>query len=279
MQTLSELLGVSSVDVVDVGANPIDGPAPYAALLKDGVAAVVGFEPQPEGLARLNQAKGPRERYLPHVVGDGSTVRFRTCKAPGMSSTLVPNARLLSYFHGFPEWSKVLKEEELPTRRLDDLDEIPNIDLLKIDVQGGELAVFRGGARKLADAVAIQTEVNFLPMYEGQALFAELDQHLRGLGFLLHAFTPLQKRCFAPLTANGSIYDGINQVFWADAVYVKDFTHLERLSSEKLRRLALVLHGVYGSVDLTQVVLKAHDAQYGTHLWKPYLEVGLKLKA
>ena len=37
--------------VVDVGANPIDGETPYKSLLERRLCTVVGFEPQPTGLA------------------------------------------------------------------------------------------------------------------------------------------------------------------------------------------------------------------------------------
>jgi hypothetical protein len=41
---LSVLLGVSCIiQVVDIGANPIDGPTPYASLLASGCAEIVGF--------------------------------------------------------------------------------------------------------------------------------------------------------------------------------------------------------------------------------------------
>jgi hypothetical protein len=42
--------------IVDVGANPIDGDPPYKAMLRLGLCDVVGFEPQPETLARLDGA-------------------------------------------------------------------------------------------------------------------------------------------------------------------------------------------------------------------------------
>ena len=50
------------------------------------------------------------------------------------------------------------------TRRLDDISEIEHLDFLKIDVQGGELAVFHGGKSKLSETVAIQTEISFVPL-------------------------------------------------------------------------------------------------------------------
>jgi hypothetical protein len=48
------------------------------------------------------------------------------------------------------------------------IDRVPvharRLDFLKIDVQGGELAVFQGGISKLSETVAIQTEISFVPL-------------------------------------------------------------------------------------------------------------------
>lgn len=52
---------------------------------------------------------------------------------------------------------------EVETVRLDDVPETASVDLLKIDIQGGELMVFQNAERRLADALVIQTEVEFLP--------------------------------------------------------------------------------------------------------------------
>ena len=47
------------VEVVDVGANPIEGDAPYKGLLQAGLCRVTGFEPQEAALAELKALKGP----------------------------------------------------------------------------------------------------------------------------------------------------------------------------------------------------------------------------
>lgn len=53
--TLSELLrqhvDLPDIAIVDVGANPLTGKAPYQPLLDAGAASVVGFEPAPEAFA------------------------------------------------------------------------------------------------------------------------------------------------------------------------------------------------------------------------------------
>jgi hypothetical protein len=54
-QSFSELTAMQvCINVVDIGANPIDGVPPYASLLRAGNAKVVGLEPNPEALAKLN---------------------------------------------------------------------------------------------------------------------------------------------------------------------------------------------------------------------------------
>src|SRR5689334_943101 len=104
---LKELIGRAvRIKVVDIGANPIDGTPPYAPLLRAGDADVVGFEPNPEALAKLNAMKGPTETYLPHTVGDGRPQTLHICAAPGMTSLLQPDPAVLSRFHGFPAWGQ-----------------------------------------------------------------------------------------------------------------------------------------------------------------------------
>ena len=90
------------IKIVDIGANPIGGPTPYAALLAAGDAEIVGFEPNLAALAELNGMKGPNETYLPHAVGDGGRHTLNFCQAPGMTSLLPPNPAVLGLFHGFP---------------------------------------------------------------------------------------------------------------------------------------------------------------------------------
>ncbi len=75
------------------------------------------------------------------------------------------------------------------------------MDYLKIDVQGSELAIFQNGRRRLADAVVIQTEVSFLPLYKKQPVFGQIDLELRGQGFIPHALTSIDRRMIWPMAA------------------------------------------------------------------------------
>ncbi len=157
---------------------------------------------------------------------------------------------MLNAFPLFAHFGTVLKEMPVETRTLDSISEIAALDLLKIDVQGSELSVFHNGSARLGDAVAIQTEVSFMPLYKNQPVFGDVDLALRALGFVPHMFANINKRMILPVHYADNLYASINQLLEADIVYVRDFTQPEKMSAEQLKHLAMVAHHCYGSYDL-----------------------------
>jgi FkbM family methyltransferase len=235
--------------VLDIGANLVDGDPPYQRMLDEGLCTVTGFEPQQRALAELEQRKGPMERYLPYVVGDGQTHRLKVTRAEGMTSLLTPDDNQLRLFTGFPEWGSVVEEIDVQTHRLDDLD-IDDFDLLKIDIQGAELMVFQHGRQRLRNAVAVQTEVSFVPLYRDQPTFGDVDRELRSQGFVPHSMPALKRWAIAPTMFGGDFRIPGNQLLEADFVYVRDLAYPESMSSEQLSHLAMIAFHIYGSVDL-----------------------------
>lgn len=271
-RSFKALVGIDvPVRVVDIGANMIESEPPYAPLLRAGSAEVVGFEPNPEALDRLNKIKGPCETYLPHAVGDGGRHLLHFCAAEGMTSLLKPNPRVLSLFHGFSEWGRVVSEREVDTVRLDDIPETAGIDLLKMDIQGAELIVLRNAVERLKDAVVVQAEVEFLPMYEDQPLFSDIDIFMRERGFVFHRFFPTVSRVIEPLVVDNNIYAGLSQLLWADAIFVRDFTRPEDLTDRQLIVMARIAHECYQSIDLALHLLGEKDRRAGTQLGPAYL--------
>jgi FkbM family methyltransferase len=218
-------------------------------MLDYGLCTVTGFEPQERPLAFLEQHKGPLERYLPQVVGDGREHRLKITQAEGMTSLLTPDPNQLRLFNGFPGWGSVVEERDVQTHRLDDLD-IDEFDLLKIDVQGAELMVLQNGRERLRDAVAVHTEVSFVPLYLGQPTFGEVDGELRSQGFVPHSMPALKQWAIAPTVFGDNLYTPGNQVLEADMVYVRDIAHPQQMTSEQLAHLAMIAFHIYGSVDL-----------------------------
>jgi hypothetical protein len=110
----------------------------------------------------------------------------------------------------------VENEVECPLRKLDTLVAgLPEISLLKIDVQGYEKEALAGAAQSLAKTKFLLIELNYMPQYEGGSWMGEIHQLLTGTyGFVLVDAT-------RPLCLNGraSMSDGL----YVNEALVPDF--------------------------------------------------------
>lgn len=262
LRRLQSLLQIDQLtEIVDIGANPIDGAPPYQSLLDAGLCRITGFEPDPAAFAALAGRTSTHETYLPYAIGDGSAKTLNLCRYSGWTSTLRPSAAALKVFPVFANNAEVIGVEQLSTRRLDDIREIPRVDFLQIDIQGGELDVFRHATRKLADAAVIQTEVSLVGLYENQPSFGDIDVELRRQGFVPHCFAAVKQCMIAPLTLDNNPWRALNQPIEADVVYVKDFRYPELLSDNQLRQTALIVDGCYNSFDLAMRCIQSLQAR------------------
>ena len=251
MDLLTEILKPTrATAIVDIGANPIDGEPPYKAMLAAGLCEVLGFEPQIEAVERLERNQGPHERYLAYALGDGTARTLNICELEGMTSLLVPDPSHLALFNLFPIWGKVKSQIPVTTRKLDDIVEIAHLDFLKMDIQGSEREVLTHGHAKLAETVVIQTEVSFVPLYQDQPSFGEMDLALRAMGFLPHCVTGTKIWPISPMVVGDQPNRGIRQLLETDMVYVRDFSKAENLTAEQWKHLAMIAHHCYGSYDL-----------------------------
>ena len=237
-------------EIVDIGANPIDGDPPYKGMLAANLCRVVGFEPQLEALEQLNKVKTDLELYLPYVIGTGIQKTLHRCRYSGWTSLLEPDQAALEAFPGFRDNATVLEKIPVDPRHLDSISEIKNIDFLKLDVQGSELDCLKSGIEKLASCVFIQLEISFVTLYKNQPGFGEIDVFLRNLGFIPHCFTAIKKCIIAPLVLNNDPNQSFNQLLESDLVYVKNFIQPSNLTNEQLKQIALVAHYCFGSFDL-----------------------------
>lgn len=243
---LRQLSGDDAIRVVDVGANPIEGNAPYKVLLENGLCHVTGFEPQAEALAALNAQKSDAETYFSQALGAGGEAMLQLYRHSGFTSVF-PVRQDIAQLVGFGRATQTTGEVAITTTRLDDIAEVGRIDYLKIDVQGSELVIISNGRTALSDAVLVQTEVRFLPLYDGEPSFGDLDRELRAQGFQFHDFDFL-KRASLRSESHGRLRPRTNrQVVDGDAFYIRDLTKVAQMSDAQLFRLAILADAVMKS--------------------------------
>jgi FkbM family methyltransferase len=107
-------------------------------------------------------------------------------EADSASSLLMPSALCKREYPRV----RLIDSETVHVRPLDTLSlhPLPEPILVKIDAQGCEAAILRGGRETLSKAAAVYIEQSFVPLYEGGSLFGEVHAELADLGFALRGF-------------------------------------------------------------------------------------------
>jgi FkbM family methyltransferase len=199
---------------------------------------IIGFDPDEEECRRLQAAAplGPDARFVPLGLGARSgTVPFYRTSEPACSSLYPPHVPTIRHR---PE-NYLLTPAGVGRVRLTTLDEwaagadVEWVDCIKLDTQGSDLDILRGAERLLPTMRLLEIEVMFNTMYEGQPLFADVDEFLRERGFALWRLGHLvhyglaEARCDFPLP-DIQYYDSRpleftgqgGQVYWGHAYYV-----------------------------------------------------------
>lgn len=270
MFTLDGIIGPlpRPLDVLDIGAR-LEEPPRYSALVARDAATVSAVEPQAADRERLvRHFQGARLRCLPHVLGDGRHSTLHLTRHPGCTSLFAPDPQVIDLFQSIGAADPggnfhVVATERVPTVRLDDVEPPLSPDLIKLDIQGAELQVLRHGRRTLSSATVVETEVLFVPLYRDQPLAGDVMTFMSAEGFWLHRILDVHGRCYRPLTA-GSPTTPVSQPLWCDMVFVRDPSRLERWSDADLLRAATILHDVYHSYDLVNLLLAEHDRRAGS---------------
>ena len=262
VSVFKRLLGNEPVQMLDVGARGGLQPRwrPFAEVLD-----AIGFEPDPDEFRRLSSAPAGsgRRRFLPYALGGAhQRLPFHVCQSPGCSSLYPPNEEFARRFSDAIRSMMSLKSvAEFDVVPLDEVAVRENLrpDCLKVDVQGAELDVLRGGASVVKNLKLIELEVEFNYQYKGQALFSDIDLYLRQHGFALLGL----RRSFwrhRESVARGKAVGGGHLVH-GDVLYY-NAAQLESGTSLSTRDLAawLLLLGAYRQSDFVLHLLESHSA-------------------
>ncbi|MBK9132090.1 MAG: FkbM family methyltransferase [Gammaproteobacteria bacterium] len=267
--SLSELIQPETrITILDVGASMTEKP-PYAHLIASGLVRLIGFEPNRAECERLREHYGKPHEFFPYFIGDGKPAVFWETNWFATGSLFKPNTPLLEKFQNLAELVTPVAQHDIETRRLDDIPEIDDVDYIKIDVQGAELMVFKGGEKLLDKVLLIHSEAEFHPLYENQPLFADVDTYLRSRNFMFAKFVGFGTRCIKPTLLNENPNLGTN-ILWCDALYTKNWLDLSPLSTDKIIKYAILAHDIYEQVDLTAYLLKYLDDTKGTNYGLAY---------
>jgi FkbM family methyltransferase len=206
------MLTANSIDLIlDVGANA----GHYARGIREAgyQGAILSFEPlsAPHAIALKGALRDPTWEVAPRMaIGAIDRTAQINVAANSTSSSILP--MLQQHTLAAPD-SAYVDTEDVVIRRLDGIDH-PLLDkaaapFLKIDTQGFEREVIEGAAGLMPRLKGIQVEMSLRPLYEGQALWLDLNATLEAAGFELWSIVP---GFFDPFTG---------QMFQCDGIYFR----------------------------------------------------------
>lgn len=169
--------------ILDIGANTGQFSRTVHALLPH--ASIYAFEPQADCFEVIRQgfAGAPNLHAVQTAVGDeDGEITFHRNEFSQSSSILELTD---THKDAFP-WAQESCEIQVPIHRLDTLQsdiDLTSAVLIKIDVQGYEDRVLRGGEQVVRQADFVLIETAFEQLYEGEATFDAVYEIMLGYGF------------------------------------------------------------------------------------------------
>ena len=223
MFVLSRIFDPEKVNlIIDAGASIGDTSQKLSNLFPN--ADVHAFEPFPEFVDALQQKAivNPKIKVQPFALGEkNGTCSFHVNESKGTNSLLKPREKSREVYGSLMESEGVI---EVHLKRLDDWvasTNIQKVDILKLDLQGGELSALQGATELLqkGNISSILCEVMFEKAYQEQPSWIELVSLIEKSGFRL--FNAYHK------------HHHIGQILQADVLFIQP-SIIE--ASEKKRR-------------------------------------------
>jgi FkbM family methyltransferase len=143
---------------------------------------VISFEPDKEEYEVLSKKQMTRDKVLPYALfNEQKKINLNLTRSRGSSSIFQPNSSFLKKFPDVERF-EVEATEEVQATTLDILyrnKKLQKLDFIKLDTQGAELDILRGGEKLINDnIIGLQIEVEFKRLYIGQPLFSDIDNYI-----------------------------------------------------------------------------------------------------
>jgi len=181
------------------------------------------------------------------------TKKLYLTKKPECTSLYKPNMKYHNKFPNSQRW-EIIKTINVGCKSLKTIyKEVGEYDFIKIDTQGSELDILEGAiGGGMETTLGIESEVEFLELYEKQPLFGDMCKFMIDNGFEFYDFVVEYRYGRRELNRKG-------QLAFADALFLRTpewicDNYLNKTINEDKVWKYIQICKVYGKIDLIEVV-------------------------
>lgn len=215
--------------------------------------STIAFEPDKEAFIKLKKKRKDSKKIFNIALSNKKgQKKFYICKDEEKSSFYKPNYEFLKYYPD-PDRYRIKKTIKFGVNKLDNIGNF-NADFIKIDTQGSELEILKGGKNNLKNCLGLEIEVEFREIYKNQKLFDDVFKFLNKTGF---EFVDFSEKTY--WNYNNSNKIGQNLIF-ANALFLKNDIFIKKLSKKKINKFLLILL-LYNKINLVENIINQMSAR------------------
>ena len=195
--------------VFDVGAHHGESIKEYIKYFPN--CRIFSFEPFEES---YNMLKKNTQKYrsvlaIKKALGQKNEKTYLFTNQSSATNSLLNPTATNSYIDKLTKNVGITEVEVTTIKNMANKFNLSHIDILKLDIQGGELAALKGANKLLSEQKIkiIYTEIEFIEIYAKQPLFNDITTYLMSFNYKLYNIYNLHH------TESG-------QLAWGDAIYL-----------------------------------------------------------
>lgn len=123
--------------------------------------------------------------YPVGLYSEAKSMSFKHRAHKGLGSLAEVNGDYIRDKRFMNDSFEEVASSEVALERMDSLFAGKQIHFMKLDAEGSELEILRGGEETLKHALGVRIETNFAPLYEGCPFFGDIHAHMIERGFEL----------------------------------------------------------------------------------------------
>ena len=172
---------------------------------------------------------------------------FYITKKPKCSAVLEPNREFLDKFKDSNRHD-VVNKELITASTINKEFSKKEIDFIKLDTQGAELNILKGGEKVIKNCLGLEIEVQIAMLYKRAGLFEEIQTYLKKKDFVFIDFVSLCRW-------ERSEYNSYGQIAFGDGLWLRTPEYVCKYQEKKIYKY-IAICSLYGRYDLITKIIE-----------------------